>query len=66
MEGVERTTSDMSEDTAAKTEKNKGTKIALVPFVEAGPPVHLLDAAGKTFPARCGVPSGSLDLRAPS
>lgn len=27
-------------------------KIALAPFVEAGPPVHVLDAGGITFPAR--------------
>lgn len=33
-------------------EKGGQSKIALVPFVEADPPVHLADATGRTFPAR--------------
>lgn len=49
------------EDSVARKEDKPKSKIALVPFVEADPLVHLLDATGKAFPARRVAVNGLLD-----
>lgn len=52
MEGVGTKAIDPSEDGVAKTTNSSTTKIALMPFVEVGRIVHVLDANGKSFPVR--------------
>lgn len=52
MEGMGTKAVDPSEDGVAKPTNTSTSKIALMPFVEAGRVIHVLDANGKTFPVR--------------